>query len=252
MNGAGDAGDEGDAVNVCGLREALAVDGFSLVPRAAGEEVLAALERALEDVAAGAGVRRRGAVYAIRNLLEVAPAVREFAASRAARELVVPVLGENCFAARGIFFDKNRDAPWKVAWHQDLSIAVREKMDAEGFGPWSVKAGVVHVQPPAAVLEGMLTLRLHLDDCDETNGALRVLPGSHRAGRLGAEEIERRRRDLSPVTCSVARGGALLMRPLLLHSSAAPRGPRRRRVIHLEFAAASLPCGLLWPASGGG
>ena len=240
--------DAGDAVDAGGLNEALAEDGFAVVPRAAGEDVLAALERALGGVAGGAGRRRRGAVYAIRNLLEEAPAVREFAASGVARALVAPVLGEGCFAARGIFFDKSGDAPWKVAWHQDLSIAVRERGEAEGFGPWSVKAGVVHVQPPAAVLEGMLTLRLHLDDCDETNGALRVLPGSHRAGRLGAEEIERWRRGPSPVTCRVPRGGALLMRPLLLHSSAAPRGPRRRRVVHLEFAAAPLPGGLRWLA----
>ena len=55
------------------------------------------------------------------------------------------------------------------------------------FGPWSVKDGVPHVQAPAEYLEQMLAVRLHLDDADEENGALRVLVGSHRLGRLSAE-----------------------------------------------------------------
>ena len=71
---------------------------------------------------------------------------------------------------RGIYFDKRVDANWKVAWHQDLSIAVKAKAKIEGYGPWSVKAGITHVQPPVSVLEQMLTVRLHLDDTDETNG----------------------------------------------------------------------------------
>jgi ectoine hydroxylase-related dioxygenase (phytanoyl-CoA dioxygenase family) len=231
-----------------GLRERVRRDGFAVVPRALDEGALASFEKCLEAVAEGEGVLRRGGVYAIRNLLEVLPAARELARSSAVRALVEPVLGPDCFVVRGVLFDKTPAAPWKVAWHQDLSIAVRERVEAEGFGPWSVKAGVVHVQPPARVLEGVLAVRLHLDDCDETNGPLRVLPGSHATGRLGAEEIRRRREQGGAVTCVVPRGGALVMRPLLLHSSPAPTAPRRRRVVHFEFAAAPLPGGLRWRA----
>jgi ectoine hydroxylase-related dioxygenase (phytanoyl-CoA dioxygenase family) len=162
------------------------------------------------------------------------------------RALVEPVLGAGCFAVRGVLFDKTPAAPWKVAWHQDLTVAVRARVETEGFGPWSMKAGVVHVQPPARVLEGVLAVRLHLDDCGESNGPLKVLPGSHLAGRLSAEEITRWRERMRPVTCVVPRGGAVLLRPLLLHSSPAPRLPRRRRVVHFEFAAAPLPQGLDW------
>lgn len=231
-----------------GLAERVRRDGFAVVPRALDGRALASFEKSLETVAGGEGVLRRGGVYAIRNLLEVLPAARELSRSPAVRALAEPVLGPDCFAVRGVLFDKTPAAPWKVAWHQDLSIAVRERVEAEGFGPWSVKAGVVHVQPPARVLEGVLAVRLHLDDCDETNGPLRVLPGSHAFGRLGAEEIRRRRAAEGAVTCVVPRGGALLMRPLLLHSSPAPTAPRRRRVVHFEFAAAPLPCGLRWRA----
>ena len=231
-----------------GLSGRVRREGFAVVGRVLDEGALASLERSLEAVGAGEGVLRRGGVYAIRNLLEVLPAARELARTAAVRALVEPVLGVESFPVRGVLFDKNRAAPWKVAWHQDLTIAVRERVEAEGFGPWSIKAGVVHVQPPARVLEGVLAVRLHLDDCDESNGPLKVLPGSHLSGRLGAAEIARRREEAEPVTCVVQRGGAVLMRPLLLHSSPAPRAPRRRRVVHLEFAAAPLPCGLEWLA----
>jgi ectoine hydroxylase-related dioxygenase (phytanoyl-CoA dioxygenase family) len=223
-------------------------DGFAVVPGVLDEGALSAFEESLEGVGAGEGVRRRGGVYAVRNLLEVLPAARALANSPAVRALAEPVLGADCFAVRGVLFDKTPSAPWKVAWHQDLSVAVRARAEAEGFGPWSIKAGVQYVQPPARVLEGVLAVRLHLDDCDDANGPLRVLPGSHLYGRLSAEEIVRWRERARPSTCLVPRGGAVLMRPLLLHSSPAPREPRRRRVVHLEFAAEPLPHGLEWRA----
>jgi ectoine hydroxylase-related dioxygenase (phytanoyl-CoA dioxygenase family) len=229
-----------------GPAEKVARDGFAVVSGVLDGRALASLEESLEGVGSREGVLRRGGVYAIRNLFEVLPVARELARSAPVRALVEPVLGADCFAVRGVLFDKTPAAPWKVAWHQDLSIAVRARVEAEGFGPWSVKAGVVYVQPPSRVLEGVLAVRLHLDDCDETNGPLKVLPGSHAFGRLDAEEIRRRREEGGAVTCVVPRGGALLLRPLLLHSSPAPRAPRRRRVVHMEFAAAPLPCGLEW------
>jgi ectoine hydroxylase-related dioxygenase (phytanoyl-CoA dioxygenase family) len=230
------------------LSERVRREGFAVVRDVLDEGALSSFEGSLEVVESGEGVLRRSGVYAIRNLLEVLPAARELARTAAVRALVEPVLGASCFNVRGVLFDKTPAAPWKVAWHQDLSIAVRARVESEGFGPWSVKAGVVHVQPPVRVLEGVLAVRLHLDDCDESNGPLKVLPGSHLSGRLNADEITRWRDSVRPVTCLVPRGGAVLMRPLLLHSSPAPRLPRRRRVVHLEFAAAPLPHGLEWCA----
>lgn len=134
---------------------------------------------------------------------------------------------------------------WRVAWHQDLTIAVRERKTVEGFGPWTTKDGVLHVQPSAEVMNGILAIRLHLDESASDNGPLRVIPGSHREGRLSAERISSWHKQES-ITCTVPRGGALLMRPLLLHASSACAVPKPRRVIHLEFAAAELPHGLDW------
>lgn len=219
-------------------------DGFAIAP-----DVLSAAQiETLREVVArveSEGVSKRENVFAIRNLLD-AREIRDLARSPEVRALVEPVLGPQCFAVRGIFFDKVAGANWKVPWHQDLSIAVKEKIEVEGFGPWSEKAGVWHVQPPREVLESMLTVRLHLDDCDAKNGALRVIVGSHLAGKLDATQIAFARENGAEIVTEVGQGGALLMRLLLLHASSPSQIPSHRRVIHLEFAAQQLPRSLQW------
>ncbi len=182
----------------------------------------------------------------LRDLTTTMPEVLRLCSMNCLRSLAEQVLGAGAFMVRSLLFDKNPAANRKVAWHQDLTIAVRERREIAGYGPWSVKAGIQHVQPPAAVLEHMITLRLHLDDCGAKNGALKVLPASHLAGKLTNAEIQRLSGKFSPTTCVVRRGGVLLMRPLLLHSSDRVEQPEHRRVIHLEFAAQDLPGGLGW------
>jgi ectoine hydroxylase-related dioxygenase (phytanoyl-CoA dioxygenase family) len=179
-----------------------------------------------------------------RNLLAI-PSVRALSMSKPVREIMETVLGPECFAVRGIFFNKTRSSNWKVAWHQDLTNAVRDRRSVDGFGPWTVKAGVLHVQPPPQIMKGILAVRLHLDKSGIDNGPLRVIAGSHRHGRLSTEQIVNTQKETC-VTCVVPKGGALVIRPLLLHASSACAIPKCRRVIHLEFAAAELPEGLQW------
>jgi ectoine hydroxylase-related dioxygenase (phytanoyl-CoA dioxygenase family) len=210
-------------------------DGFAILTNVIPASRADALSEALAGLGAG---------YGMRNLLRACPAVAALAVDLNA--LVKPVLGEGAFAVRGIFFDKLPGANWEVGWHQDLSIAVAERLDVPGFSGWSVKQGVPHVQPPVAVLERMLTVRLHLDNCGADNGPLRVLCGSHASGRLTDEQIERWKESGDEVACLVSTGGALLMRPLLLHASAPAEKACHRRVIHLEYAADPLPHGLRW------
>jgi ectoine hydroxylase-related dioxygenase (phytanoyl-CoA dioxygenase family) len=205
-----------------------------------------ALRMAFAHLQENSSARKRGGIFAIRNLLAVSPAVRDLAHSAVVRGLVEPVLGPECFPVRGILFDKIPDANWKVPWHQDVTIAVQGKVEVQGFGPWSMKSDVHHVQPPACVLERMLSVRLHLDPCGEANGALLVIPGSHRQGRIPEVQILAVRQDSSEHVCVVEVGGALLMRPLLLHASSSSRVPGHRRVIHLDFAAVQLPGGMKW------
>jgi Phytanoyl-CoA dioxygenase (PhyH) len=174
------------------------------------------------------------------------PLVRDLAHSSLLMDAVRPHLTGAPRPVRAIYFDKSPGANWLVTWHQDLTICVTEQMDAPGFGPWSTKDGLIHVQPPAEVLQGMITLRLHLDAADETNGALRVLPGSHAHGKLGAAEIEQLRASIPEITCSAEKGDALLMRPLILHASGRSSSQRHRRILHIEYAGIDLPHGLNW------
>ena len=174
------------------------------------------------------------------------PEVRTLAESRLVRNYVQPILGDSFVPARGILFDKIPDANWKVPWHQDVTIAVRERIEVNGFGPWSIKAGVQHVQPPSGVMEKMISVRFHLDDCGVENGALRVIPGSHLQGKIPEDHFGRLLDESMDTTCIVGAGGALLMRPLLLHALSPSVVPAHRRVIHLDFAFGELPGGLQW------
>jgi ectoine hydroxylase-related dioxygenase (phytanoyl-CoA dioxygenase family) len=182
----------------------------------------------------------------VRNLTAISPVARELAGEPAVRSLAGAVLGPGAIVARAILFDKTPDANWAVPFHQDSTIAVRERIDVEGFGPWSIKEGLPHVQPPAHILERMVTIRIHVDPCDESNGPLVVLPGSHAHGLLNDADVARWKATARQVVCCADAGDAVVMRPLLLHASPRASNPSRRRVVHLEFAAGPLPGGLQW------
>ena len=226
-------------------------NGFAVIPRVLDPATVACLVDQLAHVPRSNATKQRGPSYfGIRNLLNIAPFVQELAGSACVRSIVERVAGKQAQVVRGIFFDKTPEANWKVAWHQDLSIAVRHKKELVGFKCWSRKAGITHVQPPAFVLDNILALRLHLDDTTEESGALKVIPGSHRHGRLSSTDIERIKQETPPVNCRVNKGDALVMRPLLLHSSSVSNArSHHRRVIHLEFSSISLPGGLEWHRS---
>src|SRR5688572_451281 len=152
--------------------EDVELHGFVVVTRFLDSETASVAIEALGSARIHVGEgQRAGKAFGIRNLLNVVPFTRELANSTACRALVEPILGREARVVRGIYFDKHKDANWKVAWHQDMTIAVRERIEVEGYGPWSVKAGIHHAQPPVSILENMLTVRLHLDDTNEANGA---------------------------------------------------------------------------------
>lgn len=225
------------------------VNGLAVVPHCLGGDAVMSAAAALECIAAKddrLAARRRGGAYAIRNLLDIAPALGVLAQSAEVRQLVQPILGPDAFLVRALLFDKTEAANWRVGWHQDLSIAVKQRFEMPGFGPWSTKAGVVHVQPPVPILERVLTVRLHIDDCQGENGPLRAIPGSHRFGRLSPNDIERWKMKACFVVCTVPAGGAVVMRPLLLHASSSALIAAHRRVLHFEFSAEPLPAPLEW------
>jgi len=189
---------------------------------------------------------RDGETYGVRNLLML-PEVRRVAGLDALAIHLRPLLGPRFQAVRGLFFDKTLGANWPVLWHQDLSLAVKAQVEVTGWSNWSIKRGVTHVQPPAAILARMVTVRLHLDDCPATNGPLRVIPRSHRDGVLPRPAIQDAVANRPVETVMAATGDALFMKPLILHASSPAMSPGHRRVLHLEFAPAGLlPTELSW------
>jgi hypothetical protein len=228
------------------LEDQIVKDGFAIVENVLTPTQIDSLIFSLEKVDNNEGVRSRGGVFALRNLLDASPEVSALACSKEIRALVEPILGPNAFPVRDILFDKIPEANWKVPWHQDVTIAVQKRVEVDGFGPWSTKAGVLHVQPPAEILENMLSVRIHLDNCGERNGALKVVAGSHLSGKLADEAVQESRESKPSFICAVSSGGVLLMRPLLLHASSSSEEPTHRRVIHIDYAAAALPSGLEW------
>jgi ectoine hydroxylase-related dioxygenase (phytanoyl-CoA dioxygenase family) len=224
---------------------ALERDGFALVPGLAANADIRALQAIFETTAL-ARAERGGQTYGARNLLALTE-VRRIASSPAFAARLEPLLGPDFCTVRGIFFDKTPGANWPVLWHQDLSLAVKARQDLPGWNNWSVKRGVQHVQPPAEILDRMLTIRLHLDDCPSDNGPLRLIPGSHVQGVLSREAIQTTVAAEPFHTATALTGDGLFMRPLILHASSPARKPRHRRVLHLEFAPAGLlPEGLEW------
>jgi hypothetical protein len=220
-------------------KAAIDQNGFATVSNVLNDEERSRLIDALGQVN-GAG--RRG--------LLAEPAVKAWARSPRVLDLVRPHLPIEPLPIRAIYFDKSPDANWLVPWHQDLTIAVQAPTDMAGFGPWSEKDGIPHVQPPAEMLTQMLTqmltVRIHLDAGDESNGALRMIPGSHRQGRMSATRIQEIRHEKTDVLCAASAGDALLMRPLLLHASSRSTSQRHRRVLHIEYAGFTLPPNFAW------
>jgi len=221
--------------------------GFSMVRAAVSDAHCQELESALEPVLQAEG-RDDGSLplHGIRHLLSRSESIRTLASAGEFQELASHALSAPAAPVKAIYFDKLPGANWVVPWHQDLSIAVRGESPVPGFVNWTSKAGVVHVQPPASVLESIVTLRIHLDDCPASNGALRVIPGSHQSGRLDPDQIAKLRQERSEVVCEAQRGDVLVMSPLLLHASPRSTAPRHRRIVHIEYSSKPLPEPLQW------
>jgi hypothetical protein len=172
-------------------------------------------------------------------------------AQRVARQLRdVPslsvLLGTSRTAIQCTYFAKVASRNWLVALHQDLSIPVAERVADAPCKAWSEKEGGWFCQPPTAFLTQLVAVRVHLDDSTEANGPLRVVPGSHRLGRIATSEVAQHRRSLGEVACVAPRRAAVAMRPLVLHASSKSISNAPRRVLHYVFGPTELPWGLRW------
>ena len=213
-----------------------AADGAELFAGAAAAD-LPAIDSALAALTNDqAGVRMVG-VQALDGILGAQGSVGAIASE---------LLGSPAFPVRAVLFDKTPDRNWALAWHQDRTIVVRERLDVDGFGPWSTKAGLQHVAPPVGVLIRMATLRVHLDAVSESNAPLLIAPGSHRIGYVNAREVEAKVREMNVVACLAEAGDVWAYSTPILHASKASLEPGRRRVLQVDYAIDHLPGGLEW------
>jgi ectoine hydroxylase-related dioxygenase (phytanoyl-CoA dioxygenase family) len=185
-------------------------------------------------------------VSGIRNIDKKLNSISAYLASAEFAENAKSYLTSQHKLVRTILFNKTPNTNWYVTWHQDKTVSVSEKFDDLEWKNWSVKEGVLHVQPPLAVLENMVTIRIHIDDTNRNNGCLKVISGSHRKGLLSQDQITEIVARDNVVYCEARAGDALIMRPHLLHASNKSTDPSHRRILHLEFGDWVLPAGSIW------
>lgn len=212
-------------------------DGAQLFGQALDAAACLRLEDALDALPTNVPGVRIGDASALEPLLDTGGAVGAVAAA---------VLGPAARPVRAILFDKTAERNWALGWHQDRTIVVKERIDADGFGPWTLKSGLIQVEPPFEILERMVTLRVHLDPVDARNAPLRIVPGSHRLGRLPETEIERVVVTFGERLCLAERGDVWLYATPIVHASLAADLPRRRRVLQVDYSADAAPGPLVW------
>ncbi len=185
-------------------------------------------------------------VSGVRNINKKLKSVAEYLNSTEFMEKASSFMPVNAQLVRAILFNKSPESNWFVTWHQDKTVSVSSKFEESGWGAWSVKENTLHVQPPLVVLEGMVTIRVHLDPTPKENGCLKVIPNSHRLGILNSEQINEVVASENVYFCEAEQCAALIMRPHLLHASSKSSEPSNRRVLHFEFSNWQLPSAVCW------
>lgn len=223
----------------------IADKGFSVISNIFSTEEIDKISEVIQSIDSSKETFRKSEdLFAIRQFLKEIPEVKDLIFNENLKIIIKEIFGENYFVVKSIYFDKPEKSNWYVAYHQDLTISVDKKVDLENFGPWTTKQNQFAVQPPLEILENIFTIRIHLDDTDENNGALKVVPKSHSKGIYRPETINW---DVETENiCNVEKGGLMIMKPLLLHGSNRTTNGKKRRVIHIEFSDRELPKELQW------
>ena len=227
------------------IKENISRDGFAIIDNVfTNEEIDSLLLTISQADTSRATFRKTNDLFAIRQFLKEVPASIDKVFNDNLNNIISDLFGDDYFVVKSIYFDKPENSNWFVSYHQDLTISVDKKLDLDGFGPWTTKQNQVAVQPPLEILQDNFTIRIHLDNTNEENGALKVIPASHLKGLYRPETIDWNVE--TETSCKVKRGGIMLMKPLLLHSSGRTTNNNKRRVLHIEFSRSSLPADLKW------
>lgn len=213
-------------------------DGFEVVQNIISIEEIESITSELGKLESKGG--------GIRNAEKKIVSVKVLAESPKFISLASNYLSGQAKFVRAIIFLKSIENNWLVTWHQDKTVTVSKRLDVPGWGPWSQKDGVLHVQPPVEVLTKMVTFRVHLDESTEQNGCLKLIPGSHKEGVMSQASIDSYSKMHSAISCEAPAGSALIMRPHILHSSSKALSNDPRRVLHIEYSNYKLTDGVGW------
>ena len=234
-------------VNASSSDKTLDSEGFYTIAGVISDDQCDQLLRQIETASESntASIRSsKGTVYAARNLIETLHDLPSLIQSTGLDNHLRHAIGDSFGLVRVLYFDKPSDRSWSLPLHKDLTIAVQDNsLPTDHFSKPTRKSGVDHVEASEAILENMLTLRIHLDEVTEANGPLQVIPGSHQSGKtttLYPQDI---------VKVLVGRGDVLAMRPMIVHGSGHtdPHQDLHRRILHLEFCGTpKLPDGYQW------
>jgi len=183
--------------------------------------------------------------FGVREFLTDNPEITDSVFTKKLIEIIDRISPKCNKSIKSIYFDKPPNANWIVNWHQDLTINLSNKREVENYKNWRVKPERTIVQPNKELLESIFTIRIHLDDCTKENGALRVIEESHKNGIIAIKEWIKNKNGVERI-CEVKKGGVVVMKPLILHSSKRTENQKNRRVIYIEFTEQELPTGLEW------
>lgn len=181
------------------------------------------------------------------NLLSTSKAAKDIAYDSSLLALLTQISGQMMFPVKAFILDKSMTSNWEIPWHQDLAIAVEEYKNLPGYTNWSVEVGIPHVHPPAEVLNKLITLRIHLDQCTIQN-SIHAIAGSHQLGVLSGDQMKILIGTSVAEICIAPKNSVMLMRPLLVHYSPMASSSNSRRILQIEYGY-ELSNGLLWHKS---
>ena len=146
------------------------------------------------------------------------------------------------FATHGAHLDwvEQLVGPNIILWYNQFVTKLKDTGTGNGEFPWHQDNGYVALEPATN-----LTIWIALDDVDEQNGCVWVVPGSHKRGLLPHRT---KNADSWHLTVNVASDGvparlkageAVIFSGLTLHRSKLNHTDRPRRAFFLEYADAT-------------
>lgn len=223
----------------------LETNGYSIIDSIYSKEEVTSIIELINQLDTSKPIfRKTENIFAIRQFLKEVPEIKPLIFNENLKNVIKKIGGKDYFVVKSIYFDKPEKSNWFVPYHQDLTISVDKKLENIGFSNWTTKHNQFAVQPTSDILENIFTVRIHLDDTNDENGALKILEKSHQKSvfRLENQNLKNEKE----VFCNVKSGGIMLMKPLLFHGSNKTTNEKNRRVIHIEFSNKILPNNLIW------